>query len=81
MTPCFVSKQLQVPMTDEEEYVLKWAASSLYGGGADTVGVLPYIDVLSMHTLHLPDCIFVRNILPSDDSVSQCPTERSRGDR
>ena len=38
MTPCFVSKQLKVPMTDEEEYVLKWAASSLYGGGADTVG-------------------------------------------
>ena len=25
-------------MTDAEEYVLKWAASSLYGGGADTVG-------------------------------------------
>ena len=79
--PSFTSEHLEKGIANDDEETFKHIASTLYGGGADTVGVLPYIDVLLIHTLHLPDRIFIRNILPSDDSVSQCPTERSRGDR
>ena len=39
--PSYVSKLLEKGnLSPEEEFVVKWSALSLYGGGADTVSIL-----------------------------------------
>lgn len=40
--PSYVSQLLeQGNLDDEQEHVIKWSASSLYGGAADTMGSNP----------------------------------------
>ncbi|KAI0029194.1 cytochrome P450 [Vararia minispora EC-137] len=46
---CFVSSQLsESDVTPEKEYTIKWAATSIYGGGADTTVSAMHTFILSM---------------------------------
>lgn len=49
--PCYVSRLIETSGdTPEEEHSNKWAAQSLYSGGADTVGLLTLIGFFRVNT-------------------------------
>ena len=84
--PCFVTQQLgEGDITPEKEDIIKWAATSIYGGGADTTVSAVHTFFLAM-TLYLEvqakaqaeiDAVVGRDRLPNAADEKNLPYTRA----
>lgn len=80
--PSFVSEMLENnDFTEPQEEILKYTASTIYGGGADTVSLYCICKTPEILKPTSPDRLFSGNVLSSDGLLSSCIQTSSRRDR
>jgi hypothetical protein len=78
-SPSFLSQAIEEMGTDAEmEFVNKWAALSLFTGGADTVSPFSSLSNLLSALLHIVDRIIAHDLFLGHDGLPRCSKEGTR---